>query len=54
MEYKKTYDIIHNLNAVSLFVCWKYAEGNGQRRYEWGIYGGKKAATNAYHERSMI
>ena len=49
------YVIAHNPNAVSDYVCWKLCiSEDGERRYDWGVYGDEQAAVDAYNARLFV
>ena len=46
------YVLAHNPDAVSPYVCWKLSvSDDGERRYDWGIYGNWQYATDGYNAR---
>jgi len=49
------YVIAHNPDAVSLYVCWKLSvSSDGERRYDWGLYGDEQAAIDGYNARLFV
>jgi hypothetical protein len=51
----ESYVIAHNPDAVSHYVCWKLSiSDDGERRYDWGIYGDKQAAVDGYNARLYV
>ena len=47
--------IAHNPEAVSPYVCWKLSvNGDGERHYDWGIYGDEQAAIDGYNARLFV
>jgi len=49
------YVIAHNPDAVSPYVCWKLSiSDDGERRYDWGIYGDWQYATDGYNARLFV
>jgi hypothetical protein len=46
------YVIAHNPDGCDPYVCWKLSvSADGERRYDWGIYGEERAAIDAYNAR---
>ena len=46
------YVLAHNPEAVSPYVCWKISvSDDGERRYDWGIYGDWQYAADGYNAR---
>jgi hypothetical protein len=49
------YVIAHNSDACDPFVCWKLSiSDDGERRYDWGIYGEKQDAIDGYNARLFV
>jgi hypothetical protein len=48
------YVIAHNPDAVDPFVCWQFTLDNGERSYNWGIYGDEQTAIDGYNARLFV
>ena len=48
------YAIGCNPEAVSDWVCWQFTVRNGKRHYNWGIYGERQDAVDAYNARVFV
>ena len=48
------YAIGYNPDAVSPYVCWQFYIRDGERSYNWGVYGEKIDAENAYNARVFV
>jgi len=48
------YAIGHNPKAVEPWVCWQFAVRDGERHYNWGIYGCEQTAIDAYNARVFV
>ena len=54
IDSNQGYAIGHNPNAVSPYVCWQFYVRDGERSYNWGIYGSEKAAVEGYKSRLFV
>ncbi|MCL2047397.1 MAG: DUF3849 domain-containing protein [Defluviitaleaceae bacterium] len=48
------YAIGYNPQAASPWVCWQFAVRDGERHYNWGIYGEEQTAIDAYNSRVFV
>ena len=48
------YAIGHNPAAVSHWVCWQFYIRDGERSYNWGIYGEEQDAIDGYNSRLFV
>jgi len=49
------YVVAHNPDACDSFVCWKLSiSDEGERRYDWGIYGEKQDAIDGFNARLFV
>jgi hypothetical protein len=49
------YAFAHNPEAVSPWVCWQFAVREGEREYNWGMYGKiEQTAIDAYNARVLV
>jgi len=49
------YVIAHNPDACDPYVCWKLSiSDDGERRYDWGLYGEFQDAVNGYNARLFV
>jgi len=48
------YVLAHNPNAVEPYVCWQFMVRDGERHYNWGVYGSEQTATDSYNARVFI
>jgi hypothetical protein len=48
------YVIAHNPDAVSPWVCWQFYIRDGERSYNWGIYGEEQDAIDGFNARQYI
>jgi len=48
------YAIGHNPDAVEPWVCWQFAVRDGERHYNWGIYGSEQYVIDAYNSRIFV
>ena len=48
------YVIGHNPGAVDPYVCWRFMIRDGERHYNWGVYGGEQTAVDSYHARLFV
>ena len=54
IDANQGYVIAHNPNAVSPFVCWQFYIRDGERHYNWGIYGDEQVAIDSYNARLFV
>jgi len=55
IDNEQGYVIAHNPYAVSPYVCWKLSvSADGERRYDWGIYGDEQDAIDSYNARIFV
>ena len=55
VEYDTGYAIAHNPNAVEPYVCWQFkVRDNGERHYNWGVYGSEQVAIDSFNARVFI
>jgi hypothetical protein len=53
IDENQGYVIAHNPNAVSEWVSWQFYIRDGERSYNWGIYGTEADAVNGYVARAF-
>jgi hypothetical protein len=54
VDANQGYAIGHNPDAVSPWVCWQFYIREGERSYNWGIYGDEQAAIDGYNARLFV
>jgi hypothetical protein len=54
IDANQGYAIGHNPDAVSPWVCWQFYIRDGERSYNWGIYGEKRDAIDGYNARLFV
>ena len=54
IDANQGYAIGHNPHAVSPWVCWQFYIRDGERHYNWGIYGEEQDAINGYNSRVFV
>jgi hypothetical protein len=54
VDKNQGYVIGYNPDAVDPYVCWQFYIRDGERNYNWGIYGDEQAAINGYKARLFV
>ena len=54
IDENQGYAIGHNPAVVSPWVCWQFYLREGERGYNWGIYGEEQNAIDAYNSRVFV
>lgn len=48
------YALAHNPDAVAPYVCWQFKVRDGERHYNWGVYGSRQTAIDSFNARVFI
>lgn len=54
VDGEQGYVIAHNSNACDPYVSWQFRIRDGERHYNWGVYGSEQHAVDAYIARVII
>ena len=54
VDDKQGYVLGHNPEACSPYVCWQFMIRDGERHYNWGVYGDEQAAVDGYNARVFV